>query len=372
MAPVRDQVLFRLASTLCQLSARSCSNLPSRRACLSTAALPVRPSVTQPLRASETVMNVFDRKAKELQRDRAAAQEDVGVYDYLRSEAGYRLADRIKDVSRKFDKALDIGCGRGQVAEHIYCDMVGRLYQTELSKGFLDQSKSSPEAETVKMHLDEELPLPFEDNEMDLVVSSLNLHWVNNLPGLLQQIHRILKPDGCFIAAMFGGETLFELRCSLQLAETEREGGFAPHISPFTSIRDVGNLLNRAGFNLLTIDVDTIVVSYPTMFELMWDLKGMAENNAAWSRKVHLHRDSLLAAASIYRESYGNKDGSVPATFEILFMIGWKPHSSQAPPAERGSGEFSLKDLKNLPALTKKKPVPVIQSDKQDQLSKTK
>lgn len=221
-------------------------------------------------------------------------------------------------------------------------------------KSLLDQSKASPEVETIKLHADEEAPLPFEPNTLDLVLSNLSLHWVNNLPGVFRNIFTALKPDGCFIGAMFGGETLFELRCSLQLAETEREGGFAPHISPFTSIRDLGNLLNRAGFNLLTIDIDEMVVTYPTMFELMWDLKGMGENNSAWSRKLHLNRDSMLAAASIYRENYGGKDGNVPATFQILYMIGWKPHPSQAKPAARGTGQVSLKDIHKLDSLKKK------------------
>ncbi|OQV21409.1 NADH dehydrogenase [ubiquinone] 1 alpha subcomplex assembly factor 5 [Hypsibius exemplaris] len=306
----------------------------------------------------ETIMNVFDRKTKAIQRDRAAIAADVAVYDYVKKEIGYRVADRVKDVSRKFQVALDIGCNRGFIAPHIYSDMVGKLHQMELSRQLLDQSQTSPEVETVKIHADEEDGLPFAPNSLDLVVSNLSLHWVNNLLGLFRRIHECLKPDGCFIASMFGGETLFELRCSLQLAESEREGGFAAHISPFTSIRDLGNLMNRAGFNLLTLDVDELVISYPTIFELMWDLKGMGENNAAWSRKLHLHRDSMLAAASIYRENYGHKDGSVPATFQILYLIGWKPHPSQAAPAERGSATVSLKELARMDELKKKLPKP--------------
>lgn len=153
---------------------------------------------------------------------------------------------------------------------------------------------------------------------------------------------------------MFGGDTLFELRCSLQLAEVEREGGFGPHISPFVTPQDIAALLSRAGFTMLTIDSDTIKVNFPTMFELMQDLKGMAENNALWNRKAHLHRDTLIAAASIYKTLYGNKDGSIPASFQIFYFIGWKPHSSQQQPAERGSGNFSLKDIANLEEILKK------------------
>ncbi|XP_054324176.1 arginine-hydroxylase NDUFAF5, mitochondrial isoform X3 [Pongo pygmaeus] len=173
----------------------------------------------------------------------------------------------------------------------------------------------------------------------------LCLHWVNDLPRALEQIHYILKPDGVFIGAMFGGDTLYELRCSLQLAETEREGGFSPHISPFTAVNDLGHLLGRAGFNTLTVDTDEIQVNYPGMFELMEDLQGMGESNCSWNRKALLHRDTMLAAAAVYREMYRNEDGSVPATYQIYYMIGWKYHESQARPAERGSATVSFGEL---------------------------
>jgi NADH dehydrogenase [ubiquinone] 1 alpha subcomplex assembly factor 5 len=165
-----------------------------------------------------------------------------------------------------------------------------------------------------------------------------------------------LKQDGVLMASMFGGQTIYELRCSLQLAEIEREGGFAPHVSPFTEPADIASLLNRSGYSMITIDCDEVRISYPSMFELMFDLQGMGENNAAWNRKSHLHRDTLLAAASIYREMYGNEDGTIPATFQIYFFIGWKPHPSQPKPMARGSANFSLKDIKDLDTVIKKQP----------------
>ena len=119
----------------------------------------------------------------------------------------------------------------------------------------------------------------FEPNSLDLVISSLNLHWVNDLPKAFKRILEGLKQDGVFMAAVFGGDTLYELRSSLQLAELERRGGLSPHISPFTEVRDIGSLLTRAGFTMLTIDTDEIVIEYPTMFELMWDLKGNTKNS---------------------------------------------------------------------------------------------
>lgn len=176
------------------------------------------------------------------------------------------------------------------------------------------------------------------------MISNLSLHWVNNLPGLFKSINNSLLPDGVFMASFFGGETLYELRSSLQLAETERLGGLSPHISPFIQVRDVGALLNRTGFTMLTIDTDELIVGYPTMFELLWDLKGMGESNAAFNRPLRLNRDVLMAAAAIYKDLYGSEKG-ISATFQIIYLVGWKPHASQPKPMQRGSADVSLKDL---------------------------
>lgn len=142
------------------------------------------------------------------------------------------------------------------------------------------------------------------------------------------------------------------------MAELERRGGLASHVSPFTEVRDIGSLLTRAGFTMLTIDTDELVVSYPSMFELMWDLKGMAESNAAHNRSSHLHRDIQFAAAAIYQQLYGKVhedtgEKSIPATFQIINMLGWKPHSAQPKPLERGTGEVSLKDLYRIDEIVK-------------------
>jgi len=186
------------------------------------------------------------------------------------------------------------------------------------------------------------------DNYFDLVVSSLNLHWVNNLPKAFSSIQKILKPDGAFLGAMFGCQTLFELRCSLQLAELEREGGIGSHISPFAEINDIGGLLTINGFTMLTIDTQEIKVGYPSIFELMEDLKGMGENNASWRRKVRINKDTLFAAGAIYKQMYGNEDGTIPATFQIIYMIAWKPDPSQPKPLPQQKPDVSLKDLDKL------------------------
>jgi NADH dehydrogenase [ubiquinone] 1 alpha subcomplex assembly factor 5 len=312
--------------------------------------------------AENTSINIFDRQAKCLQRERAARAPDVAVYDYLKEEVGYRLADRIFDIKRRFKLAVDLGCGRGYVAKHIDSESVEELVVCDLSRTWLDQVPNPPNVKVRREVVDEEF-LPFEPASLDLVTSSLSMHWVNDLPGAFHQIINCLKNDGVFIGAVFGGDTLYELRSSLQLAELERHGGIAPHISPFTEIRDIGSLLTRAGFTMLTVDTDEIVVRYPSMFELMWDLKGMGENNAAYNRKLHLRRDTAVAAAAIYKQLYGNKEGGknfIPATFQIIYMLGWKPDASQPKPLPRGSGEMSLRDLYRLDEViskTKKMPL---------------
>ena len=171
------------------------------------------------------------------------------------------------------------------------------------------------------------------------------MHWINDLPGILSQVNNILKPDSPFIGVMMGGDSLYELRGSLQVAEQDRRGGVSTHVSPLADVRDVGGLLQKAGFNLLTVDVDDIVVDYPDVFALMKDLQAMGESNAVISReKGAIQRDVLIAAEGIYRALHGNEDGSLPATFRLIYMIGWKHSPDQAKPLERGSAMFSIKD----------------------------
>uniref|UniRef100_A0A1A7XNP8 Arginine-hydroxylase NDUFAF5, mitochondrial n=1 Tax=Iconisemion striatum TaxID=60296 RepID=A0A1A7XNP8_9TELE len=295
-------------------------------------------------------MNVFNREMKRKQKNWAASLQDSHQYDYLRNEVGGRVADRVYDIARTFPLALDIGGGKGHIAQHLTKDSVERLFLTDVSHQNLKVHRQT-EIQTHRVLADEEF-LPFRENTFDLVLSSLTLHWTNDLPGALRQIHQVLKPDGVFIGAMVGGETLYELRCSLQLAEMEREGGFSPHVSPYTTVTDLGNLLGKAGFSMLTVDIDEIQVYYPGIVEVMTDLQGMAESSCAWNRKSLLHRDSILAAAAVYQEMYGSDTGAIPASFHILYMIGWKPHESQAKPAKRGSATASFGDLSKINQLS--------------------
>ena len=310
--------------------------------------------------------NVFDRRAKLLQQERAAARADVESYDFLKEEVGYRVADRVLDVAKKMEVGVDLGSGRGWVLRHLTSHSVARVTGVELSPALLDQAPDPEDGlatERLVMDMDG-ADLPFSDNSVDVVTSCLALHWVNDLPRLFSEVNRILKPDGVFIGAMFGGQTLMELRSSLQLAELERQGGFSPHVSPFVEVRDLGGLLNSSNFTLLTIDTDELAVRYPSIFPLMRDLKGMAENNAATSRKMTLRRETLLAANAVYADLYGEERAQeetvetvLPATFQIYYWIGWKPDPAQPKPLKPQKSDVSLQDLYKLDQVFEKKGV---------------
>eukprot|EP00092_Neocalanus_flemingeri_P027537 GFUD01029876.1.p1 GENE.GFUD01029876.1~~GFUD01029876.1.p1 ORF type:complete len:361 (+),score=119.82 GFUD01029876.1:37-1119(+) len=312
-------------------------------------------------RVSQSGINVFDRRAKLLQKERAAASPDVDNYDFMKEEVGYRVSDRVLDVARKMELAVDVGSGRGWVTRHMTDHSVGRVVAIELSQGLLDQAPDPEGVSMERLAMDiDGAELPFSDNSVDVVTSCLAMHWVNDLPGVFREINRILKPDGVFIGAMFGGETLMELRTSLQLAELEREGGFAPHVSPFVEVKDLGGLLNSNNFTLLTIDTDDLKVRYPSIFPLMRDLKGMGENNAALNRKLHLHRETMLAANAIYSDLYGESVGGgeeivLPASFQVYYWIGWKPDPSQPRALKPQKSDFSLKDLHKLDEVAEQK-----------------
>jgi SAM-dependent methyltransferase len=190
---------------------------------------------------------------------------------------------------------------------------------------------------------DEEF-LPFADGSFDLIVSCLSLHWTNDLPGALVQARRALKPDGLFLAAILGGETLGELRRALIEAEVAETGGAGPRVSPFADVRDAGALLQRAGFALPVVDADTITVSYENALDLMRDLRGMGEANAiAERRKDFTRRSTLLRAAAIYEDMFADA-GRMPATFQVVNLTAWAPHASQPKALKPGSAAHRLAD----------------------------
>lgn len=315
-------------------------------------------------------VEVFDARTKWLHKERAAANATQSrQVDYLRDEVAVRLCDRILDINRPFPKILDFGANACNIARTLtrpdpdpdsakpsiepISKKIGSVVCAETSPTLLyrDQDEEwNKEIDVQREVLQSPEYLPYEPQTFDAVLSSMSLHWINDLPSVLMQINNCLKPDAPFVAAMSGGDSLFELRGSLQLAEQERLGGIGTHISPLADVRDVGNLLNRAGFKLLTVDVDDIIVDYPNTFALMSDLQAMGEANAALRREPGgVSKDVLLATEAIYREMYGEEqeDGTVtiPATFRIIYMIGWKEGADQPKPLERGSGDVNLKDL---------------------------
>ncbi|THG97486.1 hypothetical protein EW026_g4531 [Hermanssonia centrifuga] len=293
---------------------------------------------------------VFDRKAKALQKDRAVSKdngETSRTVDYVRDEVADRVIERLLDIKRKFNAILDLGSGPGHLSKMIEPEMTDKVIMLDSSEKLLHRDPNEMfEVEVERIHADEENLLEtIPRNSQEAIVSCLSLHWVNDLPGVLVQIKEALKPDGVFLGALFGGDTLFELRTSLQLAEVEREGGISPHISPMTDSRDMSNLLGRAGFTLLTVDVDEVKVNYPSMWELMEDLQSMGESNAVLGRRSFIHRDTLAAASAIYKELHANEDGSIPATFQVIYVIGWKPAPTQPKALERGTAKTKLTDI---------------------------
>ncbi|KAJ2375642.1 hypothetical protein H4S02_008166 [Coemansia sp. RSA 2611] len=305
-------------------------------------------SAREYLEKAAAPFEVFDRNAKRMQRNRAASRaSDSREVDYLKDEVAARLSDRLLDIKRRYHTVVEIGAGCGHLAKAVDDDMMDRLIMCDMANTALERDSAADYAVAVERRIvDEEAPV-FEPESLDAVVSSLSMHWVNDLPGMLIQIRKALVPDGVFIGAMFGGDSLFELRTSLQLADIERDGGIAARVSPLTDTRDVGSLLNRAGLTLSTIDVDSILVNYPSMLHLVSDINAMGEGNAVVQRLPFIKRDTLLAASAIYKEMYGNEDGTIPATFQVIYMIGWKPDPSQPKPLARGSGQVSLGEMFN-------------------------
>lgn len=273
----------------------------------------------------------------------AAARAAAGFaeHDFLVQRAATDIAERLAGVNRDFALALDLGCHQGALATAIAGAGSRRpeiIVSADIAPAMLACAPGP------RVAVDEEA-LPFRDRSLDLVTSILSLHWVNDLPGALIQIRRVLKPDGLFMAALFGGETLTELRQSLAEAEIECEGGLSPRIAPFADIRDVGSLMQRAGFALPVVDTDRVTVRYADPMRLMAELRGMGESNAlSERRRVPMRRTTLMRAAEIYRGKFGLPDGRVPATFEIVTATGWAPHENQQKPLRPGSAETRLAD----------------------------
>ena len=271
--------------------------------------------------SDQSPATLFDRRIWRLHRDRAAS----GV-DFLHREGAGRLIDRLDLVNRDFAKILDLGARDG--------GMAGALAERGASSVVIAAEPSLKllrNAPAPCVVADPEL-IPFAAASFDLVMSCLALHWCADLPGALIQLCRALQPDGLLLAAMFGGNTLVELRTVLFQAELAEEGGVSPRVSPTAELGDIASLLQRAGYAMPVADSETITVTYPDILALMHDLRGMGETNALGARRRFLSRATLARAGAIYAERFSNADGRIKATFEILFLTGWAPHPDQTKP----------------------------------------
>lgn len=275
---------------------------------------------------------IFDRK---LLRVRQARARTLGAITFLAERVAQDLAERLRAVVRSFPVAVDLGTPG---------DVLLNTLAHEPAIGRLLSVKATARGGTCAVVADEEM-LPFADASTDLATSVLALHMVNDLPGTLVQIRRALRPDGLFLAALLGGDTLTELRQSFALAEAELEGGVSPRVAPFADVRELGALLQRAGFALPVADVDRVAVRYSSVFGLMHDLRGMGATNVLLERRRQpLRRTTLLRMAQLYAEKFADPDGKLRATFDIVWLSGWVPHPSQQQPLRPGSARTRLAD----------------------------
>jgi SAM-dependent methyltransferase len=309
---------------------------------------------------------IFDRTLLRARRARAAK---LGPETFLIDRVAEDMVGRLSAVLRNFDVAADIGTPTdavrraltGRVATIVTTSVRSRESGNpvlpkgsnsdwaELGPPFsgdergesLDSNKST---RALVIAADEEA-LPFRDGSLDLVVSALALQFVNDLPGTLIQFRRALKPDGLFVAALIGGDSLSELRQAFAQAESEVEGGVSPRVAPFADLRDLGALLQRAGFALPVTDIDRVTVRYSSPLALMHDLRRMGATNVLTERRRRpLRRATLQRLFEIYAERFADPDGRIRSTFEIVWLSGWAPHESQQQPLKPGSAKTRLAD----------------------------
>ncbi len=279
----------------------------------------------------------FDRALLNARRHRAAGR--AVEHDFLLHRVAADLTDRLQIIKRTFPLAANIGAHHGVLSRRLrQLESVGLMVDVE-GVGALLAACEGP-----CVLADEEL-LPFGDATLDLIVSGLSLHLVNDLPGTLVQARRALKPDGLFLASLLGGSTLGELGAAWLTAEAEITGGASPHVAPAIDLRDLGGLLQRAGFALPVVDSDVVQVAYASPLALMRDIKAMGASNVLNARRRTLtRRDVLARAAQIYEERHARADGRVTATFEILTVTAWAPDPSQQQPLKPGSATMRLAD----------------------------
>lgn len=268
--------------------------------------------------------HIFDRQRLRICRERS--KNHFSDYDFLHQWAGRNLQERLNDITRDFKRTIQLGV-RGP-----------KLHDNAHTLDYCQNLKPNIIA-------DPEF-LPLKTQSLDLIISNLEMHSINDLPGSLLQIRKALQADGLFMASIFGGETLYELRASLNAAEISLKGGISPRVFPFADKQQMGALLQRAGFALPVVDSDIITVTYDNMFKLMADLRGMGESNIISARdKRYVGKSFFMDAAQHYAENYSEGDGRIVASFEVIFLLGWAPHESQQKPLKPGSADTHLSDI---------------------------
>lgn len=273
---------------------------------------------------------LFDRTLLRRRRERAAP--DYDRFALLEREVRTMLTDRQGDINRRFGAVLEIGAG-GLLDQQPSADFQVVI---DLSAGLLAGCPGNCVA------ADEE-QLPFGPGSFDLVRSTLVMQWANDLPGVLVQIKRALRPDGLFLGALLGGDSLFELRQALLKAELDIFGRVAARVSPFADVRDLGDLLQRTGFQMPMADLDRITIRYKDLFALLGDLRGTGSTNALMDRSAPLPgRRFFERANEIYQQEFAGRDGLLPATFDVIFLTGWSPGPDQPKPKRPGSATHSL------------------------------
>ncbi len=271
------------------------------------------------------IINIFDIKQIIKHRNRAA--KNFKNFSFLKELFVNRLIERISEINREFLEILDLGCHDGHFAKSLILNeklnLETKLVQADYSSKFLKEAKKYGKTILLKNE-----NLPFKKTSFDMICSSLFLHWINDLPGMLKQINMLLKPGGVFLAAVPGGNTLIELRNSIIEAETKMFGGTSQRFSPMLEIKDLGRLLQRAGFDLPVVDAEQIKVDYKDIFSLMRDIKGMGEQNAMFIRPKNLTTKKLFNKSNeIYYKYFFSKEKNIIASIEIIFLIGWKKES---------------------------------------------
>jgi SAM-dependent methyltransferase len=283
---------------------------------------------------------LFDRVLLRSRLRRALAHAPS---DFLLERVAEDAADRIATVLRRFELALDLGTPGDALRRALIAS--GKVGMVIAAHALADRVARDDSTSTLTVRCDEEA-LPFRDASLDLVASGLSLQFVNDLPGTLVQIRRALKPDGLFLAALIGGDTLSELRQAFATAEAEIENGVSPRVAPFADVRDLGSLLQRAGFALPVTDVDRFSVRYSSPLALMHDLRRMGATNALIERSRRpLKRSVLARMMEDYGARFADADGRIRATFEIMWLSGWAPHESQQQPLKPGSAQRRLADV---------------------------